>query len=130
MSMIIDFRRRPPSTSRQLPSDMQGAIDQAVAAGMVRRIPRGESGLQQFVWDKRRGALVPRPETMTKRALRLAAAREKLNAERSAASTERMDFTLAAIKAGMSVADVAKALDVLPSTVLTYQAKLKEEGRL
>lgn len=63
--MRLDFRNPPPREPRGLDPEARRLIDEAVAAGRVKVIPRGVSAFTPAMWDGDKNRLVgldPRTE--------------------------------------------------------------------
>lgn len=133
MMLSLNFRRHP-RTPRGLPADMRAAIDQAVAAGMVRKIDAGVSGQERYVWDERRNQLVKR-ETAdagppARYEARLAEARRRCIAQADEEFRWRLDLAEAAFKRGATRARVAEQLGITERTADEYLRRLRREGRI
>ena len=51
MLFNFDFRNRHEERRNTIDPAMRAAIDEAVAAGRVTRIPMGQSGIPHMAWD-------------------------------------------------------------------------------
>lgn len=112
----------PPRRLKSISQDMRAQIDEAIAAGMARKIPQGESYHPGYVWSptERRIVLKASPISGADAAGRrrsLEAARIKLNERRALAAAERRAHAASLQASGMSIEQIAAEMCSSPDAI-------------
>lgn len=126
----FNFRRPPAKQERGTSDDDRALIEAAMAAGKLRRIAQGVSGLPPMVFDPKLNKIViqePQARAAAKRRTYHAGA-ESINAKRREERRQRQAEAVALQQAGKTREQIATLLGVHERTITDLLARARKEA--